>query len=87
MLILDEPTTGLDVLVAAEALELALQAKRDGKAILYSTHILAEVSRLCDRVAIIHQGRIRGLGTLEELQTQTGEEYLESIFRTLVQDR
>ena len=84
VLILDEPTSGLDVLVASEALDLALEAKAHGKAIVYSTHILAEVGHLCDRVAVIHEGRVRGQGTMEELQRLTGECYLDGIFKALV---
>ncbi|MFN7971567.1 MAG: ATP-binding cassette domain-containing protein [Acidobacteriota bacterium] len=55
VLILDEPTTGLDVLVASEAMDLTLEAKAAGKAIVYSTHIMAEVAPLPDRVAVIHE--------------------------------
>ncbi len=84
ILILDEPTTGLDVLVAQTFLEFIEEARSDGRCVIFSTHIMSEAERLCDRIAVVHQGRLRAVGTLEELRTQTGEHYLERIFISLV---
>jgi len=84
VLILDEPTAGLDVLAAAATLEFVDGCRRDGKCVLFSTHIMSEVERLCDRIAIIHRGTVRALGTLAELREQTGEHYLEDVFRRVV---
>ncbi|MBM3450642.1 MAG: ABC transporter ATP-binding protein [Armatimonadetes bacterium] len=78
VLLLDEPTAGLDV-VAARTVRRALAGLRDaGKCILLSTHLMAEVERLCDRVVILGDGRVRGIGTLAELRGEGGE--LEEIF-------
>ena len=68
ILILDEPTSGLDVPTARVIEEFILQAKRSGKCILYSTHVMEEAEFLCDRIAVINEGRIRITGTMERAQ-------------------
>jgi sodium transport system ATP-binding protein len=84
VLIFDEPTLGLDVLVA-RAVRQNIQRLRDlGKCIVFSTHIMHEVEKLCDRVAIISAGRILACGTLEELRQRHGQEDLEELFFQLV---
>lgn len=80
ILILDEPTAGLDVLVARTFLDFIEDAREAGRCVLFSTHIMSEAERLCDRIAILHQGRILAEGTLPGLREATGEHYLESIF-------
>ncbi|MBN1295732.1 ATP-binding cassette domain-containing protein [bacterium] len=84
VLIFDEPTVGLDVIAAAQTMKTILQYKQRGKCILYSTHIMSEVEKLCDRIAIIHKGKLQAIGTLDELRKQTGERYLEDIFFSLM---
>jgi sodium transport system ATP-binding protein len=84
VLIFDEPTTGLDVLVARAVLSAVKQLRDMGKCIIYSTHIMHEVEKLCDRVAIICRGRIRASGTLEELREKHRQADLEELFFTLV---
>jgi len=69
--ILDEPTSGLDPLMERVFQECVLEAKREGKSVLLSSHILSEVERLCDKVAIIREGKIIETGTLTELQHLT----------------
>ena len=69
--ILDEPTSGLDPLMERVFQECVLDAKREGKSVLLSSHILSEVERLCDKVAIIREGQIIETGTLTELQHLT----------------
>lgn len=69
--ILDEPTSGLDPLMERVFQECVMEAKQDGKSILLSSHILSEVERLCDKVAIIRQGRIIETGSLTELRHLT----------------
>jgi len=86
VLILDEPTLGLDILVASAMLRFVEDCRRQGKCIVFSTHIMAEVEKLCDRVGIIHQGRLRAVGSLEELRTSTGKHYLEDVFLSLVEE-
>ncbi|PSL40272.1 ABC-2 type transport system ATP-binding protein [Planomicrobium soli] len=70
--ILDEPTSGLDPLMERVFQECVLEAKAQGKSILLSSHILSEVEKLCDKVAIIRQGKIIEKGTLRELRHLTG---------------
>jgi len=86
VLILDEPTSGLDVLAASTTLEFVQEIRGQGKAVIFSTHIMSEAEKLCDRISIIHDGQIRATGTLDELRSDTGEHYLEDIFRKVVQE-
>ena len=71
LLLLDEPTAGLDPLMEAVFQDVIVQAKSAGKTVLLSSHILAQVEKLCDRVSIIRQGRIVQSGTLGELRHLT----------------
>ncbi|MBZ5498741.1 MAG: ABC transporter ATP-binding protein [Acidobacteriia bacterium] len=80
LLIFDEPTVGLDVLNALEMHEVIKEFRAHGKTILFSTHIMSEAEKLCDRIAIIHSGRILACNNLEGLRRVTGERYLEDIF-------
>lgn len=84
VLILDEPTVGLDVITSRDVIELVRDAKKQGKTVVFSTHRMEEAAKLCDRIAIIHKGRILITGTLQELQAQTGLSDLEDIFVKLV---
>jgi len=84
VLIFDEPTAGLDVLVARAVLQNIERLRALGKCVLFSTHIMREVERLCDRVAIISRGRIRACGTLPELRECHGQNDLEELFFNLV---
>jgi sodium transport system ATP-binding protein len=86
VLIFDEPTAGLDVLAAAATLDFVEESRRSGKCVLFSTHIMSEVERLCDHIAIIHHGTLRALGTLDELRERTEAHYLEDVFRKIVTD-
>ncbi len=67
VLILDEPTTGLDVISGRFVHEAIRRARAENKAVLLSTHIMSEVSELCDRIALLVRGRIRGVGSESEL--------------------
>ena len=80
VLIFDEPTVGLDVLNALEMHDVVKEFRAQGKTILFSTHIMSEAEKLCDRIAIIHNGRILACDTLEALRAATGQRYLEDIF-------
>lgn len=86
--ILDEPMIGLDPRSAHDLKELMAEHTRNGKTLFFSTHVLEVAEKLCDRVAIIKQGRIVACGTLDELrqQRQTGNnESLEDMFLELTQ--
>ncbi|HEY5909444.1 MAG TPA: ABC transporter ATP-binding protein [Verrucomicrobiae bacterium] len=85
VLIFDEPTVGLDVLNALEMQQVIAEFRAEGKTIIFSTHIMSEAEKLCDRIAIIHQGRIHACDTLANLRTATGQHYLENIFVHFVQ--
>ena len=67
LLFLDEPMSGLDPLGRREVRDLIEQLKREGKTVFFSTHILSDAEALCDRVAIIHKGELRGVGAVEDL--------------------
>lgn len=84
VLIFDEPTNGLDVLVSRALLENILHLKTEGKCIIYSTHHMREVEKLCDDVAIIHHGKVLAMGTLEGLREQFQEPDVEEIFFRIV---
>jgi sodium transport system ATP-binding protein len=86
IIIFDEPTVGLDVLNALEVQDSIRQLRTEGKTIIFSTHIMSEAEKLCDRIAIIHGGRILACDTLANLRTSTGEHYLEDIFVHYVKD-
>ena len=64
---LDEPMSGLDPMGRREVRDLMAQLKQQGKTVFFSTHILADAEALCDRVAIIHQGELRGVGAVADL--------------------
>jgi sodium transport system ATP-binding protein len=87
LLIFDEPTVGLDVLNALEMQDVIREFRAQGKTILFSTHIMSEAEKLCDRIAIIHAGRILACDRLEALREATGERYLEDIFVHYVKGR
>src|SRR3979411_2584743 len=80
VLIFDEPTAGLDVLVARSVMQNIERLAEQGKCILFSTHIMREVERLCDRVAIMSKGRVQACGTLEALRAEHKEDDLEELF-------
>jgi sodium transport system ATP-binding protein len=84
VLIFDEATSGLDVLVARALLDTVAELRDMGKCIVFSTHIMREAERLCDRVAIMHQGRILAEGTQQELREKYGEQDLEDLFFELL---
>ncbi len=87
VLIFDEATSGLDVLVARALLDTVSELRDQGKCIVFSTHIMREAERLCDRVAIMHEGRILAEGTLEDLRQQHGQQCLEDIFFALIRQQ
>ncbi len=84
VLIFDEPTAGLDVLVARSVMQNIERLRDLGKCILFSTHIMREVERLCDRVAVVSRGRVQACGTLPELRERYREDDLEELFFHLV---
>ncbi len=86
VLIFDEPTSGLDVLVARNVLQAIQSLKAQGKCIIFSTHIMREVEKLCDRIAIIHRGVILAQGTVKDLASRYGEPDMEELFFRLIEE-
>ncbi|HML15580.1 MAG TPA: ABC transporter ATP-binding protein [Bryobacteraceae bacterium] len=84
ILILDEPTSGLDVPTARTIESAIVNARRAGKSILYSTHVMEEAEYLCDRIAVISDGHLKMTGTMEQLREATGKHRLREIFLDLL---
>ncbi len=84
VLILDEPTFGLDVMAARTVVETIGLFREQGRTILLSTHIMRVAEKLCDRIGILYRGRLHALGTLEELTERFGGNDLEEVFFSAV---
>jgi sodium transport system ATP-binding protein len=85
VLMFDEPTSNLDVLASKEVREFMVEAKGRGKCVIFSTHVMHDAERLCDRMAILHHGLIVASGPTE--QVRGTERDLESAFLALVEAR
>jgi len=83
LLLLDEPLTGLDVDAQIMVKDLIAALAADGKTILYSSHVLEVVERICDRILIIHKGDLIADDSLESLRESTHKATLEDVFRQL----
>jgi ABC-2 type transport system ATP-binding protein len=70
LVFLDEPMSGLDPMGRREVREMIQQMRSEGKTVFFSTHILSDAEALCDRVAVIHQGELRGVGAVAHLTSQ-----------------
>ena len=81
--ILDEPTNGLDVMSTRAMRDVIRELRRDGCCVLFSSHIMQEVSALCDRIVVIAQGKVAADGTPDHLRSLTGRENLEDAFVAL----
>jgi sodium transport system ATP-binding protein len=84
VLIFDEPTLGLDVLATRALHQIIIDLREDGKCILFSTHIMREVERLCDRVAIMNRGQVLDSGSLTELSERHKTSDFEELFYQLI---
>ena len=84
VLIFDEPTVGLDVITAKVVIDYIKEFRNNGKCIIFSTHQMHEAEKLCDEIAIIHQGKFLATGTLPDLKRNFQGENLEEIFFKLV---
>lgn len=80
VMIFDEPTLGLDVMTARTIVRFVRECRDRGKTVIYSTHVMSEVEKLCDVIGIIHGGKLVAEGTLAELQARFGEKDMEEIF-------
>jgi sodium transport system ATP-binding protein len=80
VMIFDEPTIGLDVMTARSIVAFIRECRQNGKTVIFSTHVMSEVEKLCDNIGIIHNGKILAEGTLSELRERYKEQDLEDIF-------
>lgn len=78
--ILDEPTNGLDVMTTRGLRGFLQQLKREGRCVVFSSHIMQEVAALCDRIVIVAKGRVVAQGTPDQLRALTGQDNLEDAF-------
>ena len=84
ILIMDEPTLGLDVLSNRVILDFIVRERAEGKTIILSTHYLNEAESMCDHIGLLHNGKLVAEGTLEELRDLTGERRLNNIFLKVI---
>jgi ABC-2 type transport system ATP-binding protein len=83
LILLDEPLSGLDVNAAILIKDLIAALAAEGRTIIYSSHVLDVVEKICDRALIIHHGHVIAQGTPDELMASTGQPTLEEVFRHL----
>lgn len=85
--VLDEPTNGLDVMAIRNLREILLDLKRQGRCVLFSSHVMQEVAALCDRAVIIGHGRVLADATLAQIRERSGAATLEEAFLQVLGDR
>jgi sodium transport system ATP-binding protein len=79
-ILMDEPTNGLDVMSVRMLRSLILRLKRQGKCVLFSSHVMPEVAAVCDRLVVMVAGRVAASGTTDEILGRTGKTSLEDAF-------
>ena len=84
VMIFDEPTLGLDIMTARTIIEFIRECRDLGKTVIFSTHVMSEVEKLCDVVGVIQGGKLLAEGTLRQLREQHGENDLEELFVKIV---
>ena len=82
--VLDEPTNGLDVMSTRAVRDLIRRLREQGKCVLFSSHVMQEVSALCDRIVVIAHGRVVAEGTPEEIKARAGKDNLEEAFVSVI---
>lgn len=87
VMLFDEPTSGLDVSAIRDVHDFITDCKKQGKTIILSSHSMSEVEKLCDRIGIIHKGKLIETGTIEEFKHKYDDSNLEEIFVRLVGDK
>jgi sodium transport system ATP-binding protein len=85
VLILDEPTLGLDIMSSRSILAFIREARDRGHSVVFSTHYMTEAERLCDRIALIHEGRLLCTDTLAGICARTGADNLQDAFLALIE--
>ncbi len=84
VLFFDEPTNGLDLIAARTVVRYIRERRAAGKCVVFSTHIMSEVEALCDRIAIIYEGKVAAIGTMTELRERTGAQVFEDVFLRII---
>jgi len=87
VILLDEPTAGLDISASKLIHNFIEDCKGENKAIVFSSHSMDEVEKLCDRIIIIHKGKILEQGTIDEIKAKYNNDDMEQIFMSLVGDK
>lgn len=87
VMLFDEPTIGLDVTASKVVQDFILKCKAEEKAIVFSSHSMVEVEKLCDRIVIVHKGKLIEEGTVASLKVKYNNDDIESIFMSLVGDK
>jgi sodium transport system ATP-binding protein len=85
VMIFDEPTVGLDVMAARTIVGFIRECRERGKTVIFSTHVMSEVEKLCDHIGIIHGGKLLAEGTLPDLRARYALQNLEDIFVKVVE--
>jgi sodium transport system ATP-binding protein len=84
VMIFDEPTLGLDIMTARTIIEFIRECRDRGKTVIFSTHVMREVEKLCDVIGIIQNGKLLAEGTIEQLRQRHGLSDMEDIFVKIV---
>jgi sodium transport system ATP-binding protein len=84
VMIFDEPTIGLDIMTARTIIEFIRECRQRGKTVIFSTHVMSEVEKLCDVIGIIQSGKLLAEGSLAELRSRYNDQDLEEIFVKIV---
>lgn len=85
ILVFDEPTSGLDIVSSSFILDAVRALAAQGRAVLFSTHVMSEVELVCDRIVLVHRGRVRARGTIPELLAMTGRDRFARAFLDLIE--
>ncbi len=85
VMIFDEPTNGLDVLISRTVVNFIRDCRERGKTVIFSTHVMREAEKLCDTIAFIHNGRILAAGALGPLRERAGAQDLEDVFIAILE--
>ena len=83
-MIFDEPTLGLDIMTARTIIQFIRECRDRGKTVIFSTHVMSEVEKLCDVIGIIQGGKLLAEGSIDDLRAKYGEHDLEEIFVKVV---
>jgi sodium transport system ATP-binding protein len=84
VLIFDEPTNGLDILASSAIVKFIRKCRDEGRTVIFSTHILSEAEAICDRIGVVHMGKLMAEGSMAQLRERTGKTNLHDVFLTII---